>query len=629
MRGIDPDPMRGTACREAPATALAANFDGQQGAIDIGRKQRLAGPPVNRDRNRLPLDHQPVVVGHVHMVGGGRTGYVDHPGAAGRRRAVQLAIDLAGAGLVDPRQDDRDRCKLPRQRRAHSGARETIGKLFGDEPRGQPSFAKARVLHQRREEIDVVANALQLEPVERGHLKIGRFVARRPISDELGDHRIVEHRDLAALDHAIIHADPIAARRRPIAHETAGRRQETAIGIFGIDPVFDRPAGEPDILLRKGEPLARRHPDHLLDEIDSRHAFRHRMLDLEARVHFQEIEAAVCAHDQLDRAGRIIAHSACQGDRLFTHRAAHLGRDEWRWRFFDHLLVPALDRTFAFAQIEDGAMLVAQHLDLDMARLLDEFFDEHPIIAKARQPLAAHAVEILAHVAFRPGKTHALAPATRRRLHHHRIADVAGDRDGMFGRFNFADETGDDAHPGSGCQLFRFDLVAHRCDRPRRRADEDDAGLGTGAGEAFAFRQEAITRVDAIGPGFPRGLQDEIGAQIAFGGRRRTEPHGFVGHLHMRRLRVGIGIDRNRLQPHFPRGAHHPARDLATVGDQYLFQHSTPLGRGRRLHRSAHSAASTCGGMLWPSSRSTSAAATTRLVPGPKIACTPASRSAS
>ena len=42
-----------------------------------------------------------------------------------------------------------------------------------------------------------------------------------------------------------------------------------------------------------------------------------------------------------------------------------------------------------------------------------------------------------------------------------------------------------------------------------------------------------------------------------------------------------------------------------------------------------HSAASSIasGGLLWPSRRSTSSAASTRLVPGPKIACTPASRS--
>src|SRR5947209_2034123 len=41
-----------------------------------------------------------------------------------------------------------------------------------------------------------------------------------------------------------------------------------------------------------------------------------------------------------------------------------------------------------------------------------------------------------------------------------------------------------------------------------------------------------------------------------------------------------------------------------------------------------HSAASSSGGRLCPSRRSTSSAASARLVPGPKIACTPAARSA-
>src|SRR5205085_3516275 len=52
------------------------------------------------------------------------------------------------------------------------------------------------------------------------------------------------------------------------------------------------------------------------------------------------------------------------------------------------------------------------------------------------------------------------------------------------------------------------------------------------------------------------------------------------------------------------------------------------VGRKGRYEKNAcinrHSAASSSGGRLWPSRRSTSSAASARLVPGPKIACTPA-----
>ena len=61
--------------------------------------------------------------------------------------------------------------------------------------------------------------------------------------------------------------------------------------------------------------------------------------------------------------------------------------------------------------------------------------------------------------------------------------------------------------------------------------------------------------------------------KIGFARRRRAEPHALVGHLHVRRARVGVGIDRDRLDPHAPRGADHPARNLPAIGDQDFLEH--------------------------------------------------------
>jgi hypothetical protein len=56
-------------------------------------------------------------------------------------------------------------------------------------------------------------------------------------------------------------------------------------------------------------------------------------------------------------------------------------------------------------------VLVAQHLDLDVARALDELLDEHAIVAEARQPLALGRLEAFAHVGLAPREPHALAAA--------------------------------------------------------------------------------------------------------------------------------------------------------------------------------------------------------------------------
>ena len=98
-----------------------------------------------------------------------------------------------------------------------------------------------------------------------------------------------------------------------------------------------------------------------------------------------------------------------------------------RRRLLDDLLVAALDRAFALAQIDDVAMLVAQHLDFDVARIDDEFLDEDAVIAEGRLGFGLGAGEAFLHFGFRIGDAHALAAAAGGGLDHHRIADLAGD----------------------------------------------------------------------------------------------------------------------------------------------------------------------------------------------------------
>src|SRR6202142_3439260 len=106
------------------------------------------------------------------------------------------------------------------------------------------------------------------------------------------------------------------------------------------------------------------------------------MLDLQPRVHLEEIEALVLPGDELDGAGAVVADRFGERDRLLAHLLAGGGVEQRAWRLLYHLLIAALDRTFALAEIDDVAVLVAQHLNLDMARIGDEFLDEHAVVAE-------------------------------------------------------------------------------------------------------------------------------------------------------------------------------------------------------------------------------------------------------
>src|SRR5690348_8538678 len=108
------------------------------------------------------------------------------------------------------------------------------------------------------------------------------------------------------------------------------------------------------------------------------------MLDLQPRVHFEEVKIALAVDDKLDRTGRAVADRARQRDRLRPHRGARLGIDKRARRLLDYFLMTPLDRAFALAQMHDVAVGVAEHLDFDMARLLYVFFEKHAVVAKAR-----------------------------------------------------------------------------------------------------------------------------------------------------------------------------------------------------------------------------------------------------
>ena len=72
---------------------------------------------------------------------------------------------------------------------------------------------------------------------------------------------------------------------------------------------------------------------------------------------------------------------------------AHLRRDLERGRLFDELLVAALDGALALKERGHVAVLVGQHLELDVARLLDELLHVELAVAEGVGRLGVGGVE--------------------------------------------------------------------------------------------------------------------------------------------------------------------------------------------------------------------------------------------
>src|SRR6185503_11440649 len=98
-------------------------------------------------------------------------------------------------------------------------------------------------------------------------------------------------------------------------------------------------------------------------------------------------------------------------------------------RLLEHLLVAALDRAVALAEVNAVPVPIEEDLDLDVTRALDEPLQDQPLVAERALRLAAGSRELLAERGWGADRPHALAAAAGGRLDEDRKADPASSPD--------------------------------------------------------------------------------------------------------------------------------------------------------------------------------------------------------
>ena len=117
---------------------------------------------------------------------------------------------------------------------------------------------------------------------------------------------------------------PVRGRRR--SGPAWGRKR--AAGIFGIDAAFDGVAALDQLLLRPGQPLAGGDPKLRLYQVDAGDHFGDGVLDLQPRVHLEEIETGAIAlafEQELDGSRIAVAGGAGCGHGGRAHAGAQAG----------------------------------------------------------------------------------------------------------------------------------------------------------------------------------------------------------------------------------------------------------------------------------------------------------------
>src|SRR5262249_49966765 len=156
-----------------------------------------------------------------------------------------------------------------------------------------------------------------------------------------------------------------------------------------------------------------RDADLLDDEVNTGDHLSHRVLDLEPRVHLDEVELAVLV-EELDSADAAIAElSHSLGHNLADARSLTVVECR-RQRLLPQLLMPPLQRAIALAKMDCVALAVAEYLDLDMAGMAEIFLEIHSIVAEACLGLNARRGKRRVEFLFDISDLHAAATAASR-----------------------------------------------------------------------------------------------------------------------------------------------------------------------------------------------------------------------
>ena len=352
-------------------------------------------------------------------------------------------------------------------------------------------------------------------------------------------------------------------------------------GILGIDPAFNGMAALRERVLRPWQAPAVGDDELRAHEIDSRHGFGHRVLDLEPGVHLEKVELSVLAlalDEELNRAGVAISSGTRRGDRRVSHAPANVGGNRRRGTLLDDFLVPPLHRALTLEEVDDIAVGVREDLNLDVPRPFDQPFDIERAVAERRGRLSPRRRDRLQGLAVVPDDAHALAAAARRSLDEHRIAEASrGGEDALVGLIARR-IAGHDRDARGLHQRARADLRAHPFHHLCRRTDEDDAGLLARPRQVGALGEESIAGMDGVGLREGGCFHDRLHREIAL--RRRSGPnaHRPICHAHVQRAGVRVGVDRHALEPRLAAGAGDADRDFAAIGDEDATDHRTHFG---------------------------------------------------
>ena len=287
-------------------------------------------------------------------------------------------------------------------------------------------------------------------------------------------------------------------------------------------------------------------------------------------------------HQELERAGVRVLNSLRRVHDQTAHLAANLVRQCERRRLLQQFLVPSLDRALAFAKVHQVAVVVTEHLKLDVTRILEILLDVDVSDAERGFGFALRRAQRGPHLGREPDDAHSSSAAAGNRLDDDGVADVPGDLRRLFFTVDRAIAAWQHRQacllhgsPGAG-------LVAHQLDDIRIGSDESNVARLADLSQVGALGEKAVARMNRVGARDFGSADDGRHVQVAVGTPRRPDAHVFVREADMQRVLVGLGVDRHGLDAELAARDDHAQRDLPTIRDQNFLEHQAGLMANNR-----------------------------------------------
>src|ERR1700730_6262408 len=177
------------------------------------------------------------------------------------------------------------------------------------------------------------------------------------------------------------------------------------------------------------------------------------------------------------------------------------------------------------------AVLIPQHLKLDVPRTLQKTLRVHVWIAKGLLGFTASRLIRGEQFALVANDAHSAASSSSYRFKDQRIPYPRRLLAQLLFAFHNPLASGNRREPRSFHLAPRAILFSHHLDHFGSRPDESNFGSLAHFREISVLGKKSVTRVDGIDIGDFRGANDLRNIQIAFAAARRADAYGFVGKL--------------------------------------------------------------------------------------------------